>query len=317
MKRMLIIMVSALLIAADAMAQAKKPELMVVPGEIWCNKNGYVQKVDNQGMTETIPDYSAALSSDMDLLGAITKINALMADRGFPLKDLQQTMKNINRRSAENSLIMSRSTGASIAESPLDRLRRVAKADIILDLNWEIKTTGPKKTLHYILRGLDAYTGKQVAGSEGSGNPSFSAEVPVLLEEAIQDHMEAFCAQLMTHFEDMQQNGREIVVEVQTFDDGSGLCMESEYDGYELTEIIENWMAENTVQHRFSKADATENYIQFTQVRIPLYKQNGMAQDAEGFTRELSRFLKAAPYNIPSKIIQRGLGECLLILGEK
>jgi hypothetical protein len=76
-------------------------------------------------------------------------------------------------------------------------------------------------------------------------------------------------------------------------------------------------MAENTVQHRFSKADATENYIQFTQVRIPLYKQNGMAQDAEGFTRELSRFLKAAPYNIPSKIIQRGLGECLLILGEK
>lgn len=202
-------------------------------------------------------------------------------------------------------------------ESPLDRLRRVAKADIILDLNWEIKTTGPKKTLHYILRGLDAYTGKQVAGSEGSGNPSFSAEVPVLLEEAIQDHMEAFCAQLMTHFEDMQQNGREIVVEVQTFDDGSGLCMESEYDGYELTEIIENWMAENTVQHRFSKADATENYIQFTQVRIPLYKQNGMAQDAEGFTRELSRFLKAAPYNIPSKIIQRGLGECLLILGEK
>ena len=82
-------------------------------------------------------------------------------------------------------------------------------------------------------------------------------------------------------------------------------------------QIIDNWLAENCVNHRFSKSDATETMILYEQVRIPLYKANGMAQDTYGFARDLARFLKAAPYNIPVKTVNRGLGRCLLILGEK
>ena len=52
-------------------------------------------------------------------------------------------------------------------------------------------------------------------------------------------------------------------------------------------------------------------------MRIPLYKANGMAQDTYGFARDLARFLGAAPYKIPVKTVNRGLGRCLLILGEK
>ena len=32
----------------------------------------------------------------------------------------------------------------------------------------------------------------------------------------------------------------------------------------------------NTVAHRFSLTDATENMMLFEQVRIPLYRENGM-----------------------------------------
>ena len=82
-------------------------------------------------------------------------------------------------------------------------------------------------------------------------------------------------------------------------------------------EIIDNWLADNCVNHRFSKSDATESMILYEQVRIPLYKANGMAQDTYGFARELARFLGASPYSIPVKTVNRGLGRCLLILGEK
>lgn len=300
----------------SAMGQAKKPTLMVVPSDAWCKEHGFEQTFDNQGTSEQIPDYKAAVSSDKQLNAVISKINILMADRGFPLKDLQQNVKSISNLSAEDRLITSKTSGSAITESPLDRLRRTAKADIILEIDWTVNTVGPKSSVTYNLRALDAYSNKQVAGAEGTGNGSFSAELPVLLEEAVQDHMDSFVERLQQHFDDLLTNGREVVLDLRIFD-SSVVDFEKEYDGYELNEIIDNWLADNCVNHRFNKSDATESMILYEQVRIPLYKANGTAQDTYGFARELARFLNAAPYNIPVKTVNRGLGRCLLILGEK
>lgn len=317
MKKISIIIALFTMCIATAFGQAKKPKLMVVPSDAWCKQHNFTKTFDNQGTEEVIPDYQKALSTDKDLNNVISKINILMADRGFPLQDMQQSLKSINNISAEDRLITSRTSGATIAESPLDRLRRTAKADILLEVDWTISEVGPKKTVTYNLKGLDAYSNKQVAGAQGTGAPSFSAEVPVLLEEAVQDNMDNFTAQLQSHFDDMMANGREVVIDVRVFDNGSGLTLEEEFNGTELSEILDDWMAENTVNHRFSKADATENYINYDQVRIPLYKANGMPQDTNDFTRTLAKFLRNAPYNIPCKVINRGLGRCLIILGEK
>lgn len=311
--------VSAVMLTLCVMStfgQAKKPTLMVVPSDAWCKEHNFEQAFDNQGTKEMVPDYKAALSTDKSLNAVISKINTLMADRGFPLKDLQQNIKSISNLSAEDRLIRSKSSGATIMESPLDRLRRTAKADIILDIDWTVNTVGPKSSITYNLRALDAYSNKQVAGAEGTGKGSFSAELPVLLEEAVQDHMDAFVERLQAHFDDLLTNGREVVLDMRIFDNSS-VDFEKEYNGYELNEVIDNWLSDNCVNHRFSKSDATESMILYEQVRIPLYKNNGTAQDTYGFSRELARFLGAAPYNIPVKTINRGLGRCLLILGEK
>lgn len=314
--RHLLSIVMLTLCTVSAMGQAKKPTLMVVPSDAWCKEHGFEQTFDNQGTPEQIPDYKAAVSTDKQLNAVISKINILMADRGFPLKDLQQNVKSINNLSAEDRLITSKRSGSAITESPLDRLRRTAKADIILEIDWTVNTLGPKSSITYNLRALDAYSNKQVAGAEGTGTGSFSAELPVLLEEAVQDHMDAFAARLQEHFDDLLENGREVVLDMRIFD-SSTVDFEKEYNGYELNEVIDNWLADNCVNHRFSKSDATETMILYEQVRIPLYKQNGMAQDTYGFARDLARFLGAAPYNITVKTINRGLGRCLLVFGEK
>lgn len=303
------------LCSMSAMGQAKKPTLMVVPSDAWCKAHGYEQEFDNQGTKNMIPDYKAACASE-ELKAVISKINTLMADRGFPLKDMEQNMKSIDRLSAEDRLITSKSSGAAINESPLDRLRRTAKADILLELGWTVNTVGPKSSITYNLRALDAYSDKQVAGAQGTGKGSFSAELPVLLEEAVQDHMDSFVERLQAHFDDLLTNGREVVLDMRVFD-SSNIDFEQEFDGYELNEIIDNWLAENCVNHRFSKSDATESMILYEQVRIPLYKANGTAQDTYGFARDLARFLGASPYNIPVKTINRGLGRCLFVIGEK
>ena len=297
--------------------QAKKPTIMVVPADVWCSENGYMTTYDNQGDEVSVPDYEKAMQNDMDLVNAITKIGELMAERGLPLKDLASTVRSIRQSSAEDEMTVSRSSGSSLAESPLDKLLNRAKADILVELAWKINTVGPKQSVTYTLRGIDAYTNKQVAAAQGTGVPSFSAEIPVLIEEATLEKMDGFIAQLQAHFDDLLANGREVNVNIRVFDNGSGMSLEDEYDGYELIDIIDDWMAQNTVQHRYSLTDATENMMRFEQVRIPLYRENGMPMDTRRFVTELRRYLSKEPFNITSKVLTKGLGRADLVLGEK
>ena len=287
-----------------------------MPSDVWCNEKGYMTTFDNQGVQEQIPDYKKAVKTDKELTNVISKLGALMADRGFPLKDLSATITGIEQREAEERLVTSKS-GSTIAESLLDKIRRVAKADIILSVDWTVNQSGPKRSITYNLQALDAYTNKQIAAVQGTGAPSMAAETVLLLEEAIVLNMDNFANRLQTYFDDLFANGREVTVRVRVFDNGSGIDMESEFDGSELSEIIDDWMYENTVSHRYSKADGSENFIDFSQVRIPLYRENGRAMDTEYFVRSLSKYLKQPPYNLVSKVLTRGLGEAVLIIGEK
>ncbi len=318
MKRIFITCLFLALFFTTGFSQAKKPTLMVVPSDQWCANKNYVTTIDNQGVQTIVTDYNKAIL-DVELTNVISKINILMADRGFPLKDLSQTLKMIEQMAAEDALIQNSSTGSTIIESPIDKLRRTAKADIILDLSWNVNKIGPKTSITYNLRGLDAYTGKQIAGAQGTGEPSFTPDIAVLLEEAVLVNIDLFNNQLQNFFDDMAENGREVTLDVRVFDNAEGINLDTEVDAaeyYTLGEIIENWLAENTVQHRFSKSDGSETFALFEQVRIPLFKANGMAMDTESFARELRRYLMKN-YQIPSKITNRGLGRCLIVIGEK
>jgi hypothetical protein len=301
-------------ISCLASAQAKKPTIMVVPSDVWCNTNGFMNEYDNQGTKVKVPDYKRALQENADLSMVISKINQLMADRGFPLKNLESALKTLAENGAESSMLSSK-TGAAVSESPIDKLKNVAKADIWMQMTWTVNQTGPKKSISFNLQGLDTYTDKQIAGASGTGQQSFSAELPVLLEEAVLAHLDNFNAQLQTHFDDMFTNGREIILRIKKFDSFDG-DLEKEYGGKELSALIEKWVSENTVQGRFNTTDATENQILFEQVRIPLYDASNKAVDARGWASGLRKYLKDT-FQVESKLMMKGLGQAQLVIGEK
>lgn len=314
-KHIKILLFVLILISINAFSQAKKPTIMVVPSDNWCIKNGYFSTFDDQGTTVKIPNYKQAFQENSEVLLVISQINGLMAERGFPLKNMESAIKSLESNNAEDNMRTSKS-GASVNESPIDALKKVAKADIIMQLTWTVNITGPKKSVSFNLQGLDAYTDKQIATATGTGKPSFSAEVPVLLSEAVLSQIDRFNDSLQSYFDDLFENGREIIVRIQTWDDFDG-DLESEFDGEELGIIIEDWLADNTVKGRFSTTDMTESMALFEQVRIPLYNEKGRAIDAKRFVRGLSKKLKNAPYNIPNKLIMKGLGRATIILGGK
>jgi hypothetical protein len=308
---------ASLFVCATLFAQAKKPTIMVVPSDNWCVQNGYTQKFDNMGTEMTLPDYRAALQQNSDLLLAISKINEMMAEREFPLKNLESSLKTLMNQEAEDAMLTNKE-GGGVAESPIDKLKKVAKADIWMQLTYTVNQVGPKRSLTFNLQGLDAYTDKQIAGASGTSEPSFTSELAILIEQAVLMHIDNFNAQLQSHFDDIFANGREIVVRIKTWDD-AGFDLEEEFDGDELGMIIEDWMSENTKYGRFNTTDATENMMLFEQVRIPLeMEEDGKVRqvDARRWMNGLRKYLKSE-YDIESKLMMQGLGQAQLVIGAK
>lgn len=317
MKTKLLLLI--LLLPALAFGQAKKPTIMVVPSDNWCIKNGYTMVYDEMGTLKTLPDYKTAIQNETDLLMTISKINTMMADRGFPLVNLETALKNMEQESAEISALTSKS-GANLAENPIDMLQRAANADIIIQLTYVVNKIGPQRSITFMLQGFDAYTNKQIAGAQGTGTPSLSTLTPVLLEEAVLSHIDDFNTRLQAHFNDLFENGREIVFQVRVWD-SSPIDLEEvfNYNGrnLELGEIIEDWVADNTFKGRFSTGTYTQNVIRFEQVRIPLYDERQRAMDTRRWVRDLRTIITRPPFNQDVKIHTRGLGEIWLIIGEK
>ena len=167
------------------------------------------------------------------------------------------------------------------------------------------------------MQGLDAYSDKQVAGATGTGQAVYAsqAQLPVMLEEAILGHMNNFSDQLVSHFTNIQQNGREIVIRVRVFDDFDG-DLESDYDGEELGALIEDWISANTLRGRFNTSVATGSQMLFENVAIPLQNDKGRDLDARTWLRPLQKHLLQT-YGIESKIMSQGLGAATLVIGGK
>lgn len=308
-------MLLCLLLPMVAHGQAKKPSIMIVPSLTWCNEHGFVQQFDNQGVVETVADYNSAILNSGELKTVITQINNMMQDRGFPCKSLESSLATIRKEAAEDIAITSRS-GADVAESPYDKLKKVAKSDIVIEVYWKENHQGPRRSVTFNLQALDAYTDKQIAGATGTGAPSMTGELAMLLQEAVQTHIDEFNNHLMTYFTDMAAKGREVTLQIRVWDD-SPVDLESDVNGETLTDYIENWVSDNTVNNVYNLVDATDNMMKFEQVRIPLFDEQhgGRALDTRMWARELSKQLKAL--KIDNKLVMDGLGKAKIIIGGK
>lgn len=187
-------------------SQAKKPSIMIVPADVWMNERGYILKHDNQGKLFTEMDYEKAFLESSDLKIVINKLQEMMNSRSFPTKDLEQSIKALKNETAEDELLSSKN-GGDVNETAIDKIRKVAKADIILEVYWKVNTQGPKKSISFTLRGIDSYTNKPIANAGGTSEQGVQPDLAILLEEAIITYIDPFNTQLLVFFDDIFTNG--------------------------------------------------------------------------------------------------------------
>jgi len=312
------IVVAIMIFGATTLAFSQavnKPSIMVFPDDVWMNSNGFLKEVDNQGVKIMVPDYTKALLN-VELGQVITNIEKMMLDRGYPLENLSQTLKSLQDAEAIKSMETSEE-GNSVEVSIKDKLLNTARPHLVLYVSWNVNTIGPKKSVTFSIKAVDAGTNKPAGAASGTGNELIGASLPVMLETAVLSHIDNFNAQLMTYFDEMVTKGREITVEIQVFENSpKKINSEINEDGDELSDDIQKWMKANTVNGAFTIQTKTSTLMKMTSVRIPLRSEDGSAFSADDFGTKLRKYMRKT-YQLPCSSYPVGTGKTVLVIGGK
>ena len=303
-----------------------KPTIMIFPSDGWLKDNGYAKFVDNQGVKTLVPDYTSALL-DKNLNIAISTLDKMVSERGYPTVRLAETLKSISGGSALDNAVEGRDGGAQ-ETSILDELLNVAKADITWKVTWSVETNGIQKWVSYGIDALDSYTNKSIGVANDDGPKSMGASVGALLRQAVTDKMDGFLARHQDHFKNIAENGREIALDFRRFDSFEYYFNDDvEFKGreMELSSLIRGFVGSIAKDRNFSY-NPGENRIGITQLRIEMNEEvedlfgGGdpviEPMDATKFAKKISSFIKKQ-FGYPSKVTTIGLGKARITIGEK
>ena len=301
-----------------------KPILMVVPSDVYCNEMGYVQKWrDENGYEQTITDYDIFGREDArDLRLVISSLNEIFNSKGIETQSLEFLLKSMKQEQQENSMIGDDyGLDGAIAESPIDRIKRTANVDFIVDLDFEVMEKGMGRYISINMRAVDvSANAREIAHAHGDGKPSNSATINTLLEEAVLNHMDMFCKKIQDEFVNMSKNGRQITVKIKRTDNSDYDFIRTTFmfegEQTNLGDIIYYWLQDNTVDNNPTRT-ITPNVLTFNQVMIPLTKigrRNAVQRvDTQSYLQGLQTYLRNN-FNVDGTIYMRGPSEVWLIL---
>lgn len=66
MKRRFCFVCLALFVSVVTLGQAKKPTIMILPSDNWCNQRYFMTSFSNQGSTVKVPNYQQAFMEDTE-----------------------------------------------------------------------------------------------------------------------------------------------------------------------------------------------------------------------------------------------------------
>lgn len=318
----LLILLAALACVLTGHAQSEapamqKPKVMVVPEEAFCINKGYVREAaDGSPMA----DYTRAML-DNDVLDVINSFENIMAGYGFELTNLSQTLDELKEDEALTGVLTAKDDGM-VVEDDLDRLSRVAGADILVKVAPRISAYGPEQRLELRVSSIDCASKKALLAF-GPVSKTSAGSVSMLLRAAVSDNIETFAMGLNRYFEQLKTKGREGTIFVKVAET-CPLNLESTvtYRGEEgeLADLIQMWVADNAVRGAFTGGKTSRYAMKLDQVRFPL---TGKAAFGRVKALSMEDFVKTGltallgQYDISVSTHAVGIGKVYLTLGKK
>lgn len=287
------------------------PSIMVFPSDGMLKRLGYLKEINNQGIVGYDRQYQQALIDDQSLKFAVAVIEEEFAKVGFPLDNLEQTLKQIVVSSTVDEM-------TNISKDLRAQLLNTARPDYIIELDYDL-ITDPKsrnlnRSLMYSIKALDVYTNKTIASISKTnvGKEQTDNDAATLIKKAFPDSFYDFRSQITQHYADLLANGIEITLRLATTN-SSGVAIDDYCGDKEVGESVVEWMKDNTVNQTYKMSKNTSSEMFFTNIRIYLQDDTGQKYTAYDFANNLkNEIITGCGLDVSNKT--QSLGDALIII---
>lgn len=216
---------------------------------------------------------------------AITKVKEAFDQRGINTIDFRAKLKQL-----QNSEIMTEDQEMTLK----DEVIKMSGADIYIEVEANKDRSHTGNSVTCIMTAFDASSSESLANKVAT-SPRFKTEnYEKLTQKAIEAEVDNLLNTIQEKFNDIVKNGRTVTMEVGV-EIGSDLDLDSEVDdsGAYLSEIIEEWVEENSHNNYFHVQGQSETRMVFDIIKIPLKDANGKNYRVSKFMIKLRKFLKS------------------------
>ena len=299
----------------NAIEQAR-PSIMVIPGDQTL-KNFKMLATDNaNGREYVVRDYQGYLLKDYRAPLIISHIQDAFVQKGYPLNDFEQTLKQLNTQEALDA-------ADDIEKDAKTKLLTTAHPDIILELNYySSKDKGLSLTSYdfsnkgdrdvsYTLDAIDAYTNKVISTINTTGLSGQSTTQT--LQADLDKKLPKLQNEIVAYFSDILKRGRDITVRI-AVEKGSNVRLSDEsIEGDTYADWIIDYMKSHTVKGAYTMQRNTDNELSFVNCRIKLLNDDGTQYGVYDWARDLQKNLRS---NLGLKVTNKsqGLGEVLIVV---
>lgn len=285
------------------------PSVMVIPSDQSLMDAGFLTTSQANGKTLYKRDYNGYLMANNDSKLLIQAIQRCFVKAGYPLTDLEHSLKTLATESAMDE-------ADNLAKDAKTLLVATCSPDIILELNFshtqmQISRTQSRNVLQYSLSAIDAFSNKAVASL---AKANLEMELSEYIDEQLHDDVPDFTEQIVTYFQDIVVNGREITFRV-TLDASSPINLTDDYNdmGDTYADWIREWVKTHAKKGATTMQRNTAKEIYFSLVRITNHAEDGTQFNAYDFANQFRKaFLQT--FQIKNTNATQGLGDAYVII---
>lgn len=285
-----------------------KPKLMIIPSDRMLKDEKCLTINTFNGKETIIRDISGFIVKSEKSNSIISAIQKYFIQIGYPLNDLEQSLKAINDRQILDET-------DNIAKDAKTLLLNTVSPDMILELDYQENIitgrTSRKSYINIALSAIDVYSDKVIAVSNKN---NLDMSLDEYLEKGITKDLETLEPQLRNYFTDIVANGREISFRV-TLSNDSPINLSDMYnnEGDTYSDWIRRWVITNAKNGSANMVSNTKKEMAFTNVRISNVMDDGTQFNAYEFAGKFRKeFFKT--FSLQSSNNSQGLGNALVII---
>jgi hypothetical protein len=299
----------------NAVEQAR-PSIMVIPGDQTLKNFKMLTTEKANGREYIVRDYQGYLLKDYRAPLIISHIQDAFVQKGYPLNDFEQTLKQLDTQEALDM-------ADGLEKDAKTMLLTTAHPDIILELNYySSKDKGISLTSHdynnkgdrdvsYTLDAIDAYTNKVVSTISTTGLSGQSTTKT--LQADLDKKLPKLQNEIVNYFSDILTRGREITVRVAVEKGCKVKLSDESIEGDTYSDWIIDYIKAHTVKGAYNMQRNTDNELYFVNCRIKLLNEDGTQYGVYDWARDLQKNLRT---NLGLKVTNKsqGLGEVLIVV---